>query len=92
MGWLLLAVLVCVALAVARVSRGSATIDPAGVVGLEGTAENTFSREGVVFVRGELWRATTMRGIVQKGERVKILEVRPGLLVVVERVEPPSNS
>ena len=57
------------------------------MIGLEGVAEETFSREGKVFVRGELWRATTRRGIIQKGAEIKVQSIEPGLLLVVESVK-----
>lgn len=66
--------------------RGVA-VDHLDMIGLEGVAEETFSREGKVFVRGELWRATTRRGIVQKGAQIKVQSVEPGLLLVVESVK-----
>jgi membrane protein implicated in regulation of membrane protease activity len=54
-----------------------------GLVGARGVAEESFSTEGRVLVQGELWRATSARGIVQRGDPVVVEEVRPGLLLVV---------
>lgn len=71
--------------------RNVRSIDPMGMVGLDGTAEETFSMSGMVFVRGELWRATSERGIVHKGQRVRVTAVRPGLLLVVEGVNDPKS-
>jgi membrane-bound ClpP family serine protease len=62
-------------------------IDHLEMVGLVGVAEETFSREGKVFVRGEIWRATTPRGIIQKGAQVRVQSIEPGLLLVVESVK-----
>ncbi len=87
MAWLVL-LLLAVVLGVFWFRRSLVTKDdPTGMVGLEAVAEETFSHEGRVFVRGELWRATTERGIVQKGQRVVVTEVRPGLLLVVGSVK-----
>lgn len=62
-------------------------VDHLDMVGLVGVAEDTFSREGKVFVRGEIWRATARRGIIQKGAQVVVQSVEPGLLLVVESVK-----
>jgi membrane-bound ClpP family serine protease len=82
-------VLVSICIAVVVLLRRSKV--PAGdqqdMLGLEGVAEETFSREGKVFVRGELWRATAKKGIIQKGSRVRVESVEPGLLLVVESVK-----
>lgn len=64
----------------------------ADMLGREGVAEETFSLSGTVFVRGELWKATTERGIVHKGDRVRIVGVRPGLLLVVEGAKDHEES
>ena len=58
--------------------------DPLKMVGLEGIAQETFSKEGMVFVRGELWRATAHHGLIVRGARVIVLGVEPGLLLIVE--------
>lgn len=92
MWWAVLIVVTVVVLIVAISIRQDAQIENSAMVGLEGIAQDTFSKEGVVFVRGELWRATTKRGIVQRGEHVRITEVLPGLVLVVERSEDDSTS
>ncbi len=86
--WWLVVVLLAVALVALWLGRSLSTKDdPTGMIGLEAIAEETFAQEGMVFVRGELWRATTERGIVQKGQRVVVTGVRPGLMLVVESVK-----
>ena len=96
--WVLLAVLLAVVLLVVSVRRSLSPCQRASerdlmdMVGLEGIAEETFSQEGTVFVRGELWRATSLRGIVQKGERVRVVDVRTGLLLEVEGVKDLKSS
>ncbi len=86
MRWLLPIAVCIVLVALLRRSKRQSG-DQLGMVGLEGVAEETFSREGKVFVRGELWRATARKGIVQKGSRVRVESVEPGLLLVVESVK-----
>lgn len=76
-GWYLL---------VARKRQGI-EFDSSGMRGLEGLAEETFSQEGMVLVRGELWKATANRGIIQKGDRVRVISSRPELLLVVEKID-----
>ena len=55
-------------------------------IGLLGRAEETFARQGTILVQGEIWKATTLKGIVQKGDCVKVLGLREGLVLEVERV------
>jgi membrane-bound ClpP family serine protease len=62
------------------------------MVGLEGIAEETFSQEGMVFVRGELWKATAERGIIQKGEKILVSEVMPGLKLLVRSGKDPAEA
>lgn len=61
--------------------------DPSGMLGQHGQAQGTFTQDGMVLVRGELWRATSDGGIIQKGDTVQVQEVRAGLVLVVHRVE-----
>jgi membrane-bound ClpP family serine protease len=83
MRWLV-PIAICLVL-VALLRRSKRPVgDHLDMVGLEGVAEETFSREGKVFVRGELWRATARKGIIQKGSQVRVQSVEPGLLLVVE--------
>lgn len=88
MAWLLLlsaAVLLLFVVLVWHTNR-KAKIDGTAMIGLEGEARETFSSEGMVHVRGELWRATTPRGIVERGSAVRVVAMRPGLVLVVEKV------
>jgi membrane-bound serine protease (ClpP class) len=88
MVWLIL-VGICFALLFAvLVSRANkdVTDDASAMIGLEGEAIETFSSDGMVRVRGELWRATTPRGIIERGRAVRVVALRPGLVLVVEKV------
>jgi membrane-bound ClpP family serine protease len=46
-----------------------------------------FTQEGLVFARGELWKATSDGGIIQKDDTVQVRQVRAGLVLVVSRVQ-----
>lgn len=59
--------------------------DVVGLVGAEGEALETFTDAGQISVRGEIWRATTKRGIIQRGDRVVVVAVAPELTLLVER-------
>ena len=54
------------------------------MVGLTGTAEQTFTTTGTITVNGEIWKATSKKEIVHKGDRVRILAMKPGLVLEVE--------
>lgn len=89
MAWMIAAGVVLlvggVVLLIAQSNR-AVSEDPTGTIGLEGEATETFTSSGLVLVRGELWRATAKKGIVQKGERVRVLKAGPGLTLIVERI------
>ncbi len=83
-GLLVLAALVGLVWFAGRRSESRSRLD---MLGLEGVAQGNFSREGMILVRGELWRATARRGLIMKGDRVVVRAVEPGLLLVVEGVK-----
>lgn len=56
------------------------------MVGLTGTAEQTFTTDGTVIVQGEIWKATARKGIIHKGDRVRVVAMNPGLILEVELV------
>ena len=60
--------------------------DVVGLVGSTGEAMETFSETGTVTVRGEIWKATAARGLVQRGDKVRIVQVGPELTLVVEKL------
>ena len=70
-----------------RSANSAASDDPSGMLNQTGVAQVTFTQVGVVVVRGELWRATSDGGIIQKGDSVVVREVRPGLVLVVSKVQ-----
>lgn len=56
-------------------------------VGAEGRAVETFAREGFVLVRGELWRAHTHGGVIEKGDVVVVVGYNGSLAIEVVRKE-----
>jgi membrane-bound ClpP family serine protease len=90
MGWALWGILLLLAAGAALLIRQVNRLDSGeqtGMVGLTGEAQETFTASGMVLVRGELWRATASKGIVQKGDRVRVLSAGPELTLVVEKVD-----
>ncbi|MEN9847149.1 MAG: NfeD-like C-terminal, partner-binding [Pseudomonadota bacterium] len=55
-----------------------------GMVGVRGTADQTFTSEGTVSVNGEIWKATSRKGIINKGDRIRVIAIKAGLLLEVE--------
>ena len=84
----LLVGLVLVALYIVMARRKVADRSPEplwiGMVGVKVTADQTFTSEGTVSVHGEIWKATSRRGIVHKGAKVRVVAIRPGLVLEVE--------
>ena len=62
-----------------------------GMVGVTGTADRTFTAEGTVSVNGEIWKATSRRGIIHKGSRIRVVAIKPGLVLEVEADETAST-
>jgi membrane-bound ClpP family serine protease len=91
MGWLILlgATVALVFIVLVWRTNLGASDDASAMIGLEGEACETFSSGGMIRVRGELWRATTPRGIIERGSAVRVVALRPGLVLVVEKI--PSN-
>ncbi|MCS7233009.1 MAG: nodulation protein NfeD [Synergistetes bacterium] len=57
-----------------------------GMVGEKGVAKTRLSPEGTVLVHGELWRAISLSGDIEEGDRVEVLEVN-GLTLKVKKIE-----
>lgn len=75
-----------VLLMVRSLAASRPSFDVVGLVGSEGEAAETFSESGRVVVRGEIWKASTRRGIIQRGERIRVVAVGPELTLDVEKV------
>jgi membrane-bound serine protease (ClpP class) len=65
-----------------RARRVKVTTGTAGMIGLRGRAQTAIAPEGVIFVRGELWRARSKMNIAQ-GEDVRVVGL-DGLTLAVE--------
>lgn len=62
-----------------------------GMVGVTGRADQTFTSEGTVSVNGEIWRATSRKGIIHKGGKIRVVAIKPGLVLEVEADEAAST-
>jgi membrane-bound ClpP family serine protease len=86
--YLLFALLVLLAVFLMRRQPQRSAVDASwvGMVGLTGTAERTFTTEGTVLIKGEIWKATSKRGVISQGDRVRVVAMLPGLILEVEAV------
>jgi membrane-bound ClpP family serine protease len=86
--YLLAGLILCLLFVVFRRQQPFKAVDGGwiGMVGGTGTAEQTFTTEGTVLVNGEIWKATSRKGIVHKGDRVRVVAMKPGLVLEVELV------
>ena len=91
----LLVGLVLVALYIVMARRKVADKSPEplwiGMVGVKGTADQTFTSEGTVSVNGEIWKATSRKGIIHKGGRIRVVAIKSGLVLEVEAEESTST-
>lgn len=56
------------------------------LVGLVGKAAENISAKGRLFVNGEYWKATCSNGIIEKGAQAKVVAVKPGMILEVEKI------
>jgi len=73
---------------VMQIRRRPSVTGTEGLIGQFGEARTPLEPEGTVFVRGELWQAESLDGLIEKGERVQIAGVR-GFHLQVRRAAPP---
>jgi membrane-bound ClpP family serine protease len=59
---------------------------PFRLVGADAEASETFVEKGHVYVFGELWRAASRSGVIERGDRVRILAVGEGMVLEVEKI------
>ncbi len=78
--------LLFVVFAVVRAQKRKVTTGKEGLVGLLGKASNNVSSTGRVFVNGEYWRATCVKGIIEKGSQIRVVSMHPGLILEVEKI------
>ena len=65
--------------------------NPSGMVGLYGEALGPLSPDGVVKVRGELWKATATDSEVEVGQQVRVVGLE-GLTLLVEMTSADMGS
>lgn len=73
-----------------RAQAQPAATGSAALVGELGVASTDLDPEGMVFVHGELWSASSPRAL-QQGERVRVLRV-DGLRLLVDKIDSPETS
>ncbi len=57
-----------------------------GMIGQTAEVRKILEPEGEVFIRGELWKAESLEGVIERGEKVKVVDV-DGLKLKVKRIE-----
>ena len=92
-----IALVVAVALTkVVEVRRTRPTTGREELVGDVGVVREPLDPAGYVFVHGELWRARSSGGPIEVGERVRVEEIREGLVLevapVAERDPAPASA
>ena len=80
---LLSALLVLIVWSAVRAQRRPVTTGSEGLIGMVGTAREPLNPDGLVFVNGELWTATSPAGRLSAGTRVVVSRVDGMRLVVV---------
>ncbi len=70
--------------AVVRTHRKKSLTGVEGMIGLEGEARTNLNPSGQVFVRGEIWQAESIEGVIKKGEKVELIEAE-GLKLKVKK-------
>jgi len=79
-----IALLVFIAFAIIRAHRSRVNTGKEGLVGETAIAQTPLDPEGVVFVKGELWKASAENGRIEPGEKVTITGVEGLKLRVVK--------
>jgi membrane-bound ClpP family serine protease len=62
------------------------------MVGMTGLAAGPLAPDGMVKIRGELWKATSIEGNIQSGEGVEVVEEEVGLKLKVKRTTGIQNT
>jgi membrane-bound serine protease (ClpP class) len=73
--------------AIIRTRRMPSYVGGQAMVGSVAVARSDLDPQGIVFLKGERWRAIAEDGPIREGERVRITDVR-GLTLTVRRAEP----
>jgi membrane-bound serine protease (ClpP class) len=80
-----------VAFKLVAVRRAPVVTGTSELVGQAGVVRETLGPEGLVFVRGELWRARTEGDSLPPGTHVQVDRIDEGLVLEVERAEEPGG-
>ncbi|HMI99434.1 MAG TPA: nodulation protein NfeD [Gaiellaceae bacterium] len=73
-----------------QVRRAPVVTGTSELIGQAGVVRETLGPEGLVFVRGELWRARTEGEPLPPGTPVRVDQIDDGLVLEVERAEEPT--
>jgi membrane-bound serine protease (ClpP class) len=68
-----------------RAQRRKVVTGIEGMVGNTGEVVETLSPTGAVKVQGEIWKAESLAGTIEKGEKVRIKEIK-NLKLFVEKI------
>jgi membrane-bound serine protease (ClpP class) len=79
-----------VAFKIVKVRKAPVVTGSSELVGQVGVVRETLSPDGIIFVRGELWRARSEDGPLEAGTPVRVDAIDEGLVLEVERAEQPA--
>ena len=68
----------------AGIFNRSASVGLSALQGATGRALTPIATEGSIAVQGEVWKACTRTGIIDVGATVKVVGVRPGMVLEVQ--------
>lgn len=69
-----------------KTKKRKVTTGREGIIGEEGKTLTDLNPEGMVFVHGEYWKAKSLVGNIQKGKRIKVVDIK-GLTLIVKEIE-----
>ena len=87
----LVALMGLVAVKIVKARRAPVTTGRSELIGQIGVVREALAPEGIVFVRGELWRARADNGTLEPGTPVRVDRVEDDLTLSVERAELPAR-
>jgi len=70
-----------------KAQRRRITTGMKGLIGEIGSAIGNLNPKGMVFVRGEYWKAQSCKGVIKKGEEIEVVDVER-LRLKVKRKNP----
>ena len=86
----LAAAMAFVAYKIVEVRRAPVVTGTSELIGQAGIVRETLGPDGLVFVRGELWRARTEGDPLPPGTHVRVDRIDEGLVLGVERADEPA--